>query len=203
MPHIPICSCTDIRQLCQYISHMNSLQSIVWQWTLVYIHFTLLTYAAEQIGLPHCMYMFCCTKPFLTNADGVQTKHTYQASKSVVSDFIHHYITANPNNTWNQLKNEFSAGFSEVQDSQHAFTLLRWTKQKLSETVQVYAERLFALAQEAFAGQKGVLVQWRAKWLVSLLMDFIMTFLRSRLWMIIQSRSCYCSNEWTKLVEEG
>ena len=36
----------------------------------------------------------------LTNADGVQTKHiAYQESKAAVSDFIHHYITANPNNT--------------------------------------------------------------------------------------------------------
>ena len=44
----------------------------------------------------------------LTNADSAQTKCTaYQAPKGAVSDFIHHYITANPNNTWNQLKNEF------------------------------------------------------------------------------------------------
>ena len=66
----------------------------------------------------------------LTKADGVQTKCiAYQASKGAVSDFIHHYITANPNNTWNQLRNELSARFSEIQDSQHAFTLLRQTKQ--------------------------------------------------------------------------
>ena len=32
---------------------------------------------------------------------------------------------------------------------------MRQTKQKPSETVQVYAERLYALAQEAFAGQQG------------------------------------------------
>ena len=46
------------------------------------------------------------------------------------------------------------ARFSEIQDSQHAFTLLRQTKQKPCETVQVYAKRLFALAQEAFARQQ-------------------------------------------------
>ena len=86
-----------------------------------------------------------------------------QPSKGTVSDFIHCYITANPNNTWNKLKNELSARFSEIQDSQHEFTLLRQTKQKLSETVQTYAKRVFALAQEAFAGQQQVLVQWRAK----------------------------------------
>ena len=92
----------------------------------------------------------------LTNADSAQTKCiTYQASKGAVSDFIHHYITANPKNAWNQLTKELSARFSEIQDSQHAFTILRQTKQKPSETVQVYAKRLFALAQEAFVGQQG------------------------------------------------
>ena len=91
----------------------------------------------------------------LTNADGAQTKHiAYQTFKGAVSDFIHCYITANPNSTWNQLTNELSARFSEIQDSQHAFTLFKQTKLKLHETVQVYAERLFALAQEAFAGQQ-------------------------------------------------
>ena len=92
----------------------------------------------------------------LTDADGAQTKHiAYQAFKVLFQTFIYCYITAISNNTWNQLKNELSARFSEMQDSQHAFTLLRQTKQKLSETVQVYAERLFALAQEAFVGQQG------------------------------------------------
>ena len=92
----------------------------------------------------------------LTNADGPQTKRiAYQASKGAVSDFIHRYIQANPNNTWDQLKNELAARFSEIQDSQHAFTMLRQTKQKSGETVQIYAERLFSLAQEAFASQQG------------------------------------------------
>ena len=100
----------------------------------------------------------------LTNADDVQTKCiAYQASKDAVSDFVHCYITANPNSTWNQLKNELSARFSEIQDSQQAFTLLRQTKQKPNEKLQVYAKRLFALTQEAFAGQWGVLLQWKAK----------------------------------------
>ena len=72
----------------------------------------------------------------LANANGAQTKHiAYKASKGAVSDFIHCYLTANPNSTWNQLKDEHSNRFSEIQDSQHVFTLLRQTKQKPSETV--------------------------------------------------------------------
>ena len=40
--------------------------------------------------------------------------------------------------------------------------------------------------RKLFWGNREVLVQQRAKWLVSLLMDFVMTFLRWRLCVIIQ-----------------
>lgn len=45
--------------------------------------------------------------------------------------------------------------FDEITDSQHAFMLLRNVKQAPHETVQLFAERLIALAEEAFAGQPG------------------------------------------------
>ena len=46
----------------------------------------------------------------LTNVDGAQTKRiAYQASKGAVSDFIHLFMNANQNCTWNQLKNELAA----------------------------------------------------------------------------------------------
>ena len=51
----------------------------------------------------------------LTNADGAQTKHiAYQAFKGGVSDFIHHYITASPNNTWNQLNFQLDSQKSRI-----------------------------------------------------------------------------------------
>ena len=85
----------------------------------------------------------------ITNADGAQTKHiVYQASKDAVSDFIHCYITANANSTWNQLKKmNFQLDSQKSRIGNMYITLLRQTKQKLSETVQVYAKWLFALAQ--------------------------------------------------------
>ena len=130
----------------------------------------------------------------LTNADGAQTKRiAYQASKGAVSDFIHCYITANPNSTWNQLKDELSTRFSEIQDSQHAFTLFRQTKQKSSETVQVYAKRLFALAQEASAGQHGGLGAVESQMIGFFVDGLYHDFLQMKLCMIIQnlSRSSY------------
>ena len=39
-----------------YIPHVNSLQSIIWPWTQVYLHFILLAYAPGQIYVSHCTY---------------------------------------------------------------------------------------------------------------------------------------------------
>ena len=45
----------------EYIPNTNSVQSIMWPEALVYIHYTLLAYALEQIYLPYCTYMSHCT----------------------------------------------------------------------------------------------------------------------------------------------
>lgn len=79
----------------------------------------------------------------------------YQSSRGAVSDFIHRYLEDYPNNSWDQLKRELTSRFAEITDSQHAFMLLRKVKQALHENVQLFAERLLALAEEAFAGQPG------------------------------------------------
>ena len=92
----------------------------------------------------------------LTEANDNQTKLiAYHASSGAVSDFIHRYLQNHPNNNWNQLKAELATRFSEITDAQHAFSLLRGLHQKPGETVQVFAERLMGLAQEAFANQDG------------------------------------------------
>ena len=57
------------------------------------------------------------------------------------------------------MKTELSTRFSEITDAQHAFMLLRKVHQKPGETVQVYAERLLALAADAFDNQQGQPVQ--------------------------------------------
>ena len=53
------------------------------------------------------------------------------------------------------MKAELATRFSEITDSQYAFSLLRALHQKPGESVQVFAERLMGLAQEAFANQAG------------------------------------------------
>lgn len=74
----------------------------------------------------------------------------YQSSSGSVSDFIQRYLRENRNHTWEQLRTELSSRFAEITDPQHAFMLLRSVRQQPNENVQIYAERLLSLAQEAF-----------------------------------------------------
>ncbi|MCG7884346.1 MAG: hypothetical protein JAY96_22495 [Candidatus Thiodiazotropha endolucinida] len=101
----------------------------------------------------------------------------YQASKGAVSDFIKRYLQEHPGSSWQQLQEEIILRFSEVTDPQHALMLLRKVRQKDGESVQVYAERLMSLAEDAFGGQ-GMLNQPIQDQLVGfftdgLLMDFM------------------------------
>ena len=74
----------------------------------------------------------------------------YQASEGLVSDFIGRYTTAHSPTVWADLKKELTAYFGEVTDPQQALSMLRRTRQKHTEGVQVYAERMLALAEDAW-----------------------------------------------------
>ena len=96
----------------------------------------------------------------LSGGNGAKTKLlAYQTSRGAVSDYIHHYMTEHPDNTWEQLKGELNVHFAEVNDQHHAFTMLCKAQQHKAETVQVYAERLYALVQDAFEKTNKALVE--------------------------------------------
>ena len=57
-------------------------------------------------------------------------------------------MTEHPNSLWEDLKSELNIRFAEVNDSHHAFTMLCKARQRKTETVQVYSERLYALANK-------------------------------------------------------
>ena len=83
----------------------------------------------------------------------------YQTSSGAVSGFIQRYIPANPDNTWQQLKEQLSVRFSDVPDRQMALSLLRSVKQKTGETIQVFAECILSLAEMAYLNQGGDAVE--------------------------------------------
>ncbi|XP_053387151.1 uncharacterized protein LOC128550971 [Mercenaria mercenaria] len=77
----------------------------------------------------------------------------YQTATGPVSDFIHRFINENQDCTWAALKHALFTRFSEIHDSQHALYLLQKIKQKPDENVNVYAERLLTLAEDAYENQ--------------------------------------------------
>ena len=83
----------------------------------------------------------------------------YQSSGGAVSGFIQRYMTANPDNTWAQLKEQLAVRFSDVTDAQMALSLLRRVKQKQGESIQNYSERILSLAEEAYNNQGGNAVE--------------------------------------------
>ena len=83
----------------------------------------------------------------------------FQSATGAVSGFIERYMNAHPHNTWDQLKRQLSTTFSDVTDPQFALSLLRKLKQKPGENIQVFAERILSLAEEAFVGQGGDMVE--------------------------------------------
>lgn len=96
----------------------------------------------------------------LVNAPDERKKlFAYQSSGGAVSGFIQRYMIANPDNTWQQLKEQLAVRFSDVTDSQMALSLLRAVKQKPGENIQLFAERILSLAEEAYHNQGGQAVE--------------------------------------------
>lgn len=96
----------------------------------------------------------------LVNAPDERKKlFAYQSSGGAVSGFIQRYIAANPDNNWQQLKEQLAVRFSDVTDSQMALSLLRSVKQKPAENIQLFAERILSLAEEAYQNQGGQAVE--------------------------------------------
>ena len=88
----------------------------------------------------------------LADGDDDRTKRlAYHTSRGAVSDYFQRYMTEHPKSSWEDLKSELNTRFAEVNDCHHAFTMLHKVRQRKCETVQVYAERLYALANDAFA----------------------------------------------------
>jgi len=107
----------------------------------------------------------------LTNLDENKLKFVaYQSSKGLVSDYIHRFLTDDSTGTWTDLKEQLKLRFAEIQDPQYAFSLLKTTKQRTDENVQIYAERLLSLATDAYENIEGNL-DYKEKQLVEIFID--------------------------------
>ena len=65
IPHMPVTSCADIRQLYLYISHINPVLSTMWPGMLVYIPSHYWPMPPEQVSITlyiHVALHFCCSQ---------------------------------------------------------------------------------------------------------------------------------------------
>lgn len=92
-------------------------------------------------------------------------KIAYQTCSGPVGDFIRRYLQEKEeqgrNADWDNLKKHLSSRFADITDAHQAFAVLRKTKQKPNESVQLYAERLLNIAEDAYpvAGDRPVVEQ--------------------------------------------
>lgn len=71
-----------------------------------------------------------------------------------VADFVRRYLTEQENKrehpSWDILKRNLTTRFADITDPYQAFAVLRKTKQGPNESVQLYAERLLNVAEDAY-----------------------------------------------------
>ena len=76
-----------------------------------------------------------------------------QSSEGPVSEFLVRYFQSNPDSTWQQTYEQLKSRFGDIVDSQHALQVLRGARQKSGEIIQVFAERLICMAEQAWPDQ--------------------------------------------------
>lgn len=122
-----------------------------------------------------------------------------QLSTGAVSGFIYRYLTDNPDGMWAPMKDEIAKRLSDI--SKSSFAMMRQIKQKASESVKLYAERLISLAEIGFidydnpAGQ----LQLLDLFVSGLINDQLkMTILRKKP-VVIEQALCITMDEYVRL----
>lgn len=78
----------------------------------------------------------------------------YITSKGSVGDYIKRYLDETDASeeipSWNDLKESLKNRFAEITDPQHALAVMLRTRQNSNESVQLFAERLLQIAEDAY-----------------------------------------------------
>ena len=83
--------------------------------------------------------------PAIGGDDNARIAVATQSASGVVGDFIFRFRNDNNGITWRQIKDKLAARFSNVVDAGHALSQLRYMKQKSSESVTIFGERILDL----------------------------------------------------------
>lgn len=90
-------------------------------------------------------------------SDANKVQIAFQYSTGKVSDFIQRFLDQNNNATWAELRRELESRFGEIKNQQSKFAELTRIRQNPGENVQLFAERLLTLAEEAYGNvQNGL-----------------------------------------------
>lgn len=76
-----------------------------------------------------------------------------QTLSGSAGDFLTRYLNAQPQATWDDIRDALANRFSDAADTQQALNRLRHCKQYKGESVQNFAERILSYGDEAFPGQ--------------------------------------------------
>ena len=76
-----------------------------------------------------------------------------QTLRGNAADFLSRVLRLTPDITWARLRESLIQQYSDTGDAHIAKTKLRRLTQRKGETIQNFSERIFALAEEAYAGQ--------------------------------------------------
>ena len=88
---------------------------------------------------------------FLTNANDAATiRLAYQTAIGIASDIIQRFTTANPAATWQELKNHLDVRLGDGDSSELAWDKLKNYKQRIGQSVQIFAEHLQGQLLKAF-----------------------------------------------------
>lgn len=84
-------------------------------------------------------------------------KIAYVTCKGSVGDFIKRYLTeieaSGELPSWNDLKQFLKNRFAEITDSQHALAIMREMRQNSNESLQIFAERILQVAEDAYTSE--------------------------------------------------
>ncbi len=89
-------------------------------------------------------------RQILGDSPRVGVRLALASSRKAVADYVSRYFSAHPNPNWDHFSEQLVARFGETIDQATALAKLRRMTRKPGESIQVFAERLYAMGESAY-----------------------------------------------------
>ena len=111
---MPITSCPHETAVSVYIPDMNIMIYTMSPQALVYIHFTLLTNAPEQICMPHCICIYCCITSVTTYKLHISAHVSNLVGCELSSNMLMYYVFGNHIYPLSSMSTHFIPSFVDM-----------------------------------------------------------------------------------------